>query len=87
MSVEALIEMDDEEFRRKADRAVKNRHRHPEWWKMFLHPDVIDATEQVIQDAIEVASGHTDNPRAKTFVRAMRDALDEIDLSRLSARA
>lgn len=85
-SSEQLAALDDDTFSRYLMRAVKGRHEHPEWWAMFLEPEVVDGTEDVLVETLADAHRQMEDggyPGAKKFAWRVQEALDEVALSRI----
>lgn len=87
MDIDALIEMDDDKFKNVVLQAAKRRDQFPDWWRAVLHPDVIDATEQVLLDARDAADVQSLNPgrfpAAAGFARKVDGFLAEVALARI----
>lgn len=87
MDIQRLIDMDDAEFAEVVSQAAKARRDFPKWWAAVLHPDVIDATEDTLRDAMASAEQQALTPErypaAANFVRKVRGLLAEITLERI----
>ena len=87
MDIDQLIDMDDEEYALVVMQAAKGRREFPSWWRAVLSPELIDATEQVLKDAMQVAEqqakDRTRYPQAHGFAQKMRSLLAEVTLARI----
>lgn len=88
MNITALQAMSDEEFTRVVVQAAKRRTDFPDWWRVVLHPDLIDDTEDIIRAARADAVRQSENPQryphARGFVQKMDGVLAEITLARIT---
>ena len=83
-NVQRFIDMGDEEFDECAAQAAKMSRTEPDKWAMFLHEDLIDATEAAIRQAREVAlrQDPEKHPYARGFASRMQGVLAEITIHR-----
>jgi len=82
-----LIDMPQEEFKDAVMQAFKQRKDFPEWWRVVLAPELIDATEQVITGVLETVETQAERParypQAASFALTLRrQALTELALAR-----
>ena len=86
MNIQDLVDMSDEDYAEAVSQAAKGRREFPEWWRLVLHPDLIDATEQTLLDAKSSAERQALTPdrypAARGFARKMGGLLMEIRLTR-----
>ena len=87
MKLQVLIDMPEDEFKDAVMQAFKRRKDFPEWWGVVLTPELIDATEQVLRDVLEVVDGQAERParypQAASFALTLRrQALTELALAR-----
>lgn len=86
MNIQDLVDMSDEDYAEAVSQAAKGRRDFPEWWRLVLHPDLIDATEQALLDARSSAERQALTPErypaAASFARKMGGLLMEIRLTR-----
>ncbi|MGX9349196.1 hypothetical protein [Microbacterium sp. KNMS] len=87
MDIDQLIDMGDEEYALVVMQAAKARREFPGWWRAVLSPELIDATEQVLRDAMAVAERQAEDrarfPHAYGFVKKVRSLLAEVTLARI----
>ena len=88
VNVQMLVDLPDHEFEQCVSQTIKRRRDFPEWWRLLLHEDLIDATEGVIEGFLEVGIRQARDPerypRARGFVEQMRGVLAEITMARAS---
>lgn len=69
MNIQDLVDMSDEDYAEAVSQAAKGRREFPEWWRLVLHPDLIDATEQTLLARNRQLNGKH-SPRIATRPRA-----------------
>ncbi|WP_300345182.1 hypothetical protein [Nesterenkonia sp.] len=86
VNVQMLVDLPDDEFEQCVSQAIKGRRDFPDWWRLLLHEDLIDATEGVIEGFLEVGLRQARDPEryphARGFAQKMRGILAEITLER-----
>lgn len=72
MNIQMLVDLPDDEFEQCVSQAIKGRRDFPDWWRLLLHEDLIDATEGVIEGFLEVGLRQARDPERYPHARGSR---------------